>query len=128
MTDIDDEVIQYFLEDPYYYNQASHFEIFALQNHLRKTIDFKNYSIEIYKELSDYLNLEKDSTLVKNVNEYRHYLGMYSQDSLHNVRLVLESDKTVAKITEKTDTIVLYSVRIFPESKEYFNFYEYLEH
>lgn len=77
MMEVSDEQIDYFLNDPYYLNEVKYFEIQALQSHLKTVLDFKEYALNIYEILSDYLDLKKDSSIVKNLNKYGHYLGTF---------------------------------------------------
>ena len=66
------------------------------------------------------MDLKKDTTVVKNINDYKHYLGVYEYDSIENMHIVLEKDKIKANFIAKNDTIILDSSIIVPESKEYF--------
>ena len=120
---ITDEIIEYHLSDPFYFNQVAHYGDKALIDHMVSISDFKNEATNIYEELSDYLDLKKDTSVVKNMNDYKHYLGVYEVDSLHNINVVVEKNKMMSNYLAKNDTIILQSHRIYPESKKYFMSY-----
>ena len=115
-----DEEVNYYLKDSFYLNEVSHFELYAFRNHLPNIIDFKKKATSIYEEISDYLDLKKDSSVVKNMKDYKHYSGTYEIDSIYNLYFMLEKDNIIANFIARNDTIVLESNSIFPESKEYF--------
>ena len=120
---VTDEIIEYHLSDPFYFNQVAHYGDKALIDHTVSISEFKNEATNIYEELSDYLDLKKDTSVVKNMNDYKHYLGVYEVDSLHNMNVVVEKNKMMFNYIAKNDTIILESHRVFPDSKKYFTIY-----
>jgi hypothetical protein len=120
LDEVTDQEINYYLKDSFYYNNVKHFELIAYKNHLLKLAHFKIRATTIHKEISDYLDSELDSTIVKNGNDYKHYLGVYEIDSLRNVRYVLDNENIIAQVIEKNDSVVLESAGVIIESKEFF--------
>ena len=118
---VPDEQIDFFLNDPFYLNEVKHFEIYALQTHLMAVKDFKVDATSIYEELSDYLDLKKDTSIVKDLNDYDHYLGTFEIDSLYNVKIERENNSLSWNFMAKNDTTVLDRAPIIPDSKTYFN-------
>jgi len=121
--EITDDMIDYFLTDPFYINQMIHFADRAFVDHLVSITDFRIEARNIYEELSDYLNIKKDSSVVKNIKDYEHYIGIYDWSSSHNMNIVFEKNKIISNYIEKNDTIILQSHSIYPESKKYFTVY-----
>ena len=115
-----EEEVNYYLKDSFYLNEVSHFETYAFRNHLPNATEFKRKATSIYEEISDYLDLKKDSSVVKNMNDYKHYLGVYEYDSLHNFQIIQENKTLKINYSAKNETVILDSSHIYPESKEYF--------
>jgi len=117
-----DEQIDYLLNDPFYLNEVKLFELNALQEHLMAVLDFKRDAINIYAEISDYLDLKKDTSVVKNIFDYEHYIGTYEYDSLYNAHIIQKSNTLKLNWIAKNDTIILGSIPIYPDSKTYCTF------
>jgi len=115
-----DEMIEYFLTDPFYFNQLNHYCDKGLVDHMFSITNFRNEATNIYEELSDNLNIKKDSSVVKNIKDYEHYIGTYDWDSIHNVNFVVEKNKLKMNYLAKNDTIILESHPIYLESKKHF--------
>lgn len=118
---VPDEQVEYFLNDPFYLNEVKHFEIYALQTHLMAVKDFKIDATNIYEELSDYLDLKKDTSIVKDLIDYDHYLGTFELDSLYNGKIIRKNNSLNWSYYAKNDTTVLNTTPIYPDSKTYFN-------
>jgi len=71
---------QYFLNNPSYLNDVSHYEVIGLQNHLSETISFITRGRDLYIDLATYLNLEIDSKIVSKIANFKHYIGTYKLD------------------------------------------------
>ena len=122
---VPDEQIDFFLNDPFYLNEVKHFEIYALQTHLMAVKDFKVDATSIYEKLSDYLDLKKDTSIVKDLNDYDHYLGTFEIDSLYNAKIERENNSLSWNFIAKNDTTILHSIPIYPDSKTYFTAYAF---
>ena len=116
---IPDEMIEYQLNDTIYRNRVVNYAIIG-STHFHRIRLYRNKALTIYEEIFDYLDLKKDTSVVKNMNDYKHYLGVYEYDSIENVHFVMENDRIKANFIAKNDTIILDSSIIVPESKEYF--------
>ena len=122
--EITDDMIDYFLTDPFYKNQMIHFADRALLDHLISITDFRIEARNIYEELSDYLNIKKDSSVVKNIKGYEHYIGTYEWSHSHNTNIVSENNKLKMNFIAIEDNILeSNSIYIYPESKKYFTIY-----
>jgi len=113
--------IEYFLTDPFYFNDVRHYSMYKM-NHLIYIGKFKDEALGIYEEISDYLDLKKDTSVVKNINDYKHYIGRYEDDSPFNAQIIRKNNTLKLNIIAKNDTIILESMRVYPDSKTYFTF------
>jgi hypothetical protein len=110
--------IEYFLTDPFYFNDVRHYSMYKM-NHLVYIGEFRDEALGIYEEISDYLDLKKDTTVVKNMNDYKHYIGRYEGDSLYNAQIIRKNNTLKLNLFAKNDTIILESMRVYPDSKTY---------
>ena len=74
--EVPDDAIAYYLTDTIYRNRVANFFMIGIENHYVKTRVFRNSALNIYEDVCDYLNLEKDTSIVKDLNDYKHYLGV----------------------------------------------------
>lgn len=114
-----DQMANYFLNDPFYLNEVTHYKTYALQNHLPNTIIFKHKAMSIYKEISDHLKIPKDSLVIRSIKDYGHYIGSY-QDSIHSVIIKEENNELKAYWKSNRDTTFYPITNFFPSSKTYF--------
>jgi len=124
LNEITDDMIDYFLNDPSYLNIVSSYELNALINHLPRTLDFRNKAIMIYENISEDLNLKKDTLIAKNIKNYKHYIGTYKADSLYTISIKEEKNNLIGYSIKQQDTIVYwnFNAKIYPNSKIYFTF------
>lgn len=117
---ITDEMVDYFLNDPMYFNEAvSHLRT-NYEEHLGATIDFRNKALEIYAELSNYLKLPIDPLILPNAAQFDHYVGLYRLQANPSVSLRIErkTDYFVCKITEKNDDRnAVQLLEVYPNTK-----------
>lgn len=102
---LNEDAIDFYLNDPYFRNNVSLYQLFALQNFYRKVYQFRLDAEETYKELTTILELEdviaSDSTYYRiNVKDYAHFLGTY-KDSVNTAVISLESDKLFLQWNDK---------------------------
>jgi hypothetical protein len=121
---IPDDMIEYQLNDTIYRNRVANYSNIT-GNHFYRTRLYRKKALSIYEEISDYLDLKKDTSIVKNMNDYKHYLGVYEADSLYDQHIVLEKNKLKMNYLAKNDTIILQSLPIYPESKKHFIVFEF---
>ncbi|MEL7121232.1 MAG: hypothetical protein AAFO07_17415 [Bacteroidota bacterium] len=115
-----DEMIDYFLNDPFYYNDVVSFIRINYEEHLRASIHFRTEAIGIYIELSDYLNLSKDSSIVKDIKQYDHYTGLYrSQNDDSRIYRIEQVDNHFVYNTQKNnaDSTLIGSFIFYPDTK-----------
>ena len=114
-----DEMIDYFLNDPFYFNDVVQFEILGLRNHFANTSEFRDKAIEIYEKISEELNLKKDNLIAKNIKDYEHYIGTYKLDSLYKIRIKEEKNELFWFVLKQQDSIIN-QFKIYPETENYF--------
>ena len=117
---IPDEMITYQLNDSIYRNRVANYLMMGIENHFQKTRGFRNKALSLYKEITDYLDLKKDSSIVKNINDYKHYIGRYQADSIYNANVISENNVLKLNLEVKYDTIILVPFTLYPDSKTYF--------
>ena len=113
-----DDMIEYQLKDTIYKNRVANFSL-RFGEHFNRTREYRNKALNIYEEISDYLDLKKDTSVVKNIDNYRHYLGSY-EDNRINAQIIRKDNILKVDLIAKNDTVIIASYRIYPYSKNYF--------
>jgi hypothetical protein len=120
-----DEITEYFINDPFYLNDAANFQLIALHNHFLHTLFFRDRAILIYEKISEGLNLKKDTLIAKNIEDYKHYIGTYKEDRpdwAYSINIKVENNELIMYF-EKKDSTALgenWNTKIHPESKRHF--------
>lgn len=117
-----DEMINYYLTDPFYLNEVSEYEHAGLGNHFRHSLTFFIGSIYFYEKLTEQLKLEKDTLVIKDINNFQHYIGRYSADSLYNFTIATEENNFILQKRKNKDSTIIKKDYLFPVSKTYFTF------
>ncbi len=94
LNKVPDASYDYFLNDPFYLNDVSHYHTMALSNHHILNVQFHIEALGIYKDLSSYLELEADSTILKSSDNFLHYVGTYKRDN-EVIQIKQQDDKLV---------------------------------
>mgnify|MGYP003710349999 CR=1 FL=1 len=116
-----DEQIAYYLTSPDYLGEVTEYKIRHLLDHNRYTLIFRNNAIEIYNELSDYLSKRKDSAIIKELNEYRHYIGTYEREKGHLINEIKkQNEHLIWTWKHKTDATRYGEIIFYPDTKTYF--------
>ena len=120
---VSDEQITYYLTDPSYLGEVTDYKIRHLLDHKRYTVIFRDRSKEIYNELSDYLTLIKDTSIVKNLKDYEHYLGTYvSENGIVNGKIKIKNENLIWSWQNVNDSMKFGELKLYPESKTNFTF------
>jgi hypothetical protein len=114
-----EDMLNYFLNDPAYLNDATYYFVAFLGIHLNSIKEFREDAIKRYIELSDYLNVSIDTSIVKNLNYYNHYLGTYKGVS---TSLQIKEQTNTLEYTRirNSDSVKLESFPLYLDSKTYF--------
>ena len=116
-----DEMIEYLLNDPYYLNEVVQYQNANLSDHFGYTLIFRNEAIALYDELSEYLDVDKDTSIVKNIKDYEHFLGTYVREGSENKFVISErNNQLFFTIKNNTEESVLNEFVFYPDSKTYF--------
>ena len=120
-----DEQITYYLTSPDYLGEVTEYKIRHLLDHNRYTLVFRNNAIKIYNELSDYLGIKKDTSIVKDLKEYHHYLGTYDREESDFIFEIQKKDENLMwKWKHKTDNTRSGERDFYPDSKTYFTVFD----
>ena len=119
-NNITDDMIEYQLNDSIYRNRVANYSMLGIRNHFNDIINYRKKALNLYEEISDYLDLKKDSSIVKNINDYKHYIGRYQADSIYNANVISENNVLKLNLEVKYDTIILVPFTLYPDSKTYF--------
>jgi len=123
LGEITDEAIDYFLNDPFYLNILSRYNT-KWKSLLYFTLNFRNNALLLYEKISEDLNLKKDTSIVKNVKDYEHYIGTYSDSN--GFRIIIKEEKKeligYGYHIKQQDTISYGKDKVYPDSKTYFNY------
>ena len=102
---LNDEIINYFLSDPYQANDLERYATYSLDEYARAVTQFCTNSIKAYrairKILSEERGIEPDS--LYNASGYEKYVGLYRMEEI-TVEVVIEHDKLIAKLSDD-DTV-----------------------
>lgn len=99
------KIIPYALTDPYYLNQISEIRL-REGGHYHGMLWFRTKALDLYNGITDLLNIEKDSSLVKDFTEFERLKGVYKMggrkiDIMGDNELFfrwLRSDSTVSSV------------------------------
>lgn len=121
---VTNEVVDYFLNDPFYYNKVINFDLINLQGHLKSVIRFRNKSLQLYAKLSNYLATEKNTTIYKDLSDFEHYVGFYQLENMENISIEIKKNapKNYFSLNVKNinDADFFQSSTIYPETKTTF--------
>jgi hypothetical protein len=73
---ITDEMIQHALTDPFYLNELSELQLREYW-HATGMLWFRTKALNLYIDIADMLKIEKDTSLVKDLNDFEHVKGFY---------------------------------------------------
>ena len=115
-----DAMVNYYLNDPIYLNDVTDYSMKNLNGHNGAVLNFRNKALKLYKELSSYLNIKQDSTIVKNLSNFEHYMGVY-RDSLDVIEVTKEKDNFIYTRRNTIDSTDVAKYILYPDSNAYFN-------
>ena len=116
---ISDDMIDYFLSDPEYIKNATYYKTSFLSEQLSSIKDFRNEAIIRYDEISNYLNFTPDTAIVKDLTNYKHYLGTYKSDNL-TLYVKEEANSLIQTVVADNNTTTIQNGTLYLDSKSYF--------
>ena len=116
-----DEQITYYLTNPSYLGEVTEYKVRHLGDHNRYTLVFRNNAIKIYNGLADYLSIKKDTSIVKDLKEYQHYLGTYASENgvIYN-EIIIKNENLVWSWKNINDTTKFGEIKLYPDTKTHF--------
>ena len=112
-------MIDFCLQDPFYFNAVVHFQFINLRNHIRYTLNFRRRALDIHERLVDEMKLELDSTLLFDTESCQHMVGEYS-GSEFDLTVTHLDGQLLGTRKDKSDTSAVEKLRIYPKSGEEF--------
>lgn len=119
-----EDMLNYFLSDPEYLNEASYYQIAFLDIHLNAIDEFKIDALKRYKELSAYLEVAIDTSLAKDLTDYTHYLGIY-KDAQTTLHIEQEADYLKGILTRNVDSAKVWDFNLYLDSRTHFTTHPY---
>jgi hypothetical protein len=107
---VTDEMIQYALNDPFYLNQLSELR-FREFSHATGMLWFRTKALNLHKKIADMLNIEKDTSLVKDIADFEHIKGMYEW---RGARFDIRGKNELKSSLWNNDSIVAQAADIYP--------------
>ncbi|MDH3699526.1 MAG: hypothetical protein OEQ81_12745 [Flavobacteriaceae bacterium] len=107
---VTDEMIQYALDDPFYLNQLSELR-FREFSHATGMLWFRTKALNLHKNIADMLNIEKDTTLVKDIADFEHVKGMYEWSG---ARFDIRGKNELKSSFWSNDSLVVQEADIYP--------------
>ncbi|MGB1100047.1 MAG: hypothetical protein ACPGYS_03970 [Flavobacteriales bacterium] len=114
-----EDMIDFCLQDPFYFNAVVHFQFINLRNHIRYTLNFRRRALDIHERLVDEMKLELDSTLLFDAASCQHIVGEYS-GSEFDLTVTHSDGQLLGTSKDKSDTSAVEKLRIYPKSGEEF--------
>ena len=116
---VPEEMIDYCMEDPFYFNSVAHFQFIHLRNHVRYTLSFRNRAIAIHEKLASQMDLSLDPAIATSVADHKDLLGNYSGADRDLVVVKNEGRLMARQIDAKTG-IEWSRERVYPDNSEEF--------
>ncbi|MBO6881261.1 DUF6090 family protein [Winogradskyella sp.] len=116
---LNDEAINYLLTDSTYLNLVANFQIINLNNHKRYTNIFRRNALDTYEELSNYLKIVMDTTIIKNSKAYDHYLGTYT-NGIRTHEIIRANNKLLSISYSNSNPENQFVFNFYPDSKHTF--------
>lgn len=119
-----EEIVSYFLSDPYYLNEVQDFINVGYQAHLKFILGFRTSAINVHNEISYYLDKTVDLTPLPDFDS--NFLGSYENEKMNssidekNVEVVIERKKDTLWLHIYQNGAFLESIEAFPYSKDSF--------
>lgn len=117
-NELSDEAIAYFLNDPIYYNKVLFYVSTNLGIQLGEIMRFRHKALDLYSELSDYLNAPQDSSVAIDLTKYEHFMGQYLMftNEGDSIAVRIEKDKGAFMLDAwlKKDSTLLDHSRLYP--------------
>lgn len=110
----------YFLNDTLYLNDVAYYESEGLENHFKYNTFFNTNAKELYIDLSHYLKLEIDTSLIEPIDRFKYLMGTYAlQNSVEKDTLTIRAlnDRIIYEQVSKNDLV---TSPLFPESEDKF--------
>ena len=114
-----ENMLNYFLSDPAYLNEATYYSVAFLGIHLNSIKEFRADAIKRYIELSDYLEVALDTSIIKEVSNYTQYLGLY-KDAHTTLHIKKEANDLKGTFVRNIDTTEIQNFTLYLDSKTYF--------
>jgi len=117
-----DEMIEYCLTDPFYLNEVADKQYIGYNLHLYYSILYRWKALMLYEDIYDFLDLKKDSSLIKNINDFQHYLGVYEPMSADyaGVELIIKKENNSLILEYFENDNLIGTQKVSPYSKSYF--------
>ena len=122
-----EDMIDYCLQDPFYFNSVVHFQFINLRNHVRYTLNFRQRALDIHERLADEMQLELDSTLLFDARLCPHLVGEYT-GSEFDLTVSYSNGQLMGVRKDNGDASAIEELRIYPESPEEFIFGDMFGH
>ena len=112
---LNDEIINYFLSDPYQINDLERYKSYALEEYAHLVSVFLTNSINSYRKIRKFLAEERDikQDSLYNASGYEKYAGLYSMGE-DTVEVVIEDNKLIWIYKPSDDAIVEEKVELYP--------------
>ncbi|MEM1257652.1 MAG: DUF6090 family protein [Bacteroidota bacterium] len=111
---------QFFLNDTLYLNDVAYYESTGLNNHFRYNALFNSAAKDLYIDLSNYLKMGVDSTLIKPVDQTEHYQGTYVLQNQQKKDTFIIKKKNNKLVYDWIDRNGSDTYSLYPENKDEF--------
>ena len=110
-NDLPEEAYNYFLTDSFYLNHVARYDNIGLSNHLGYSYSFNLEAKVLYQDLTQYLEMEIDTTIIKDIKELKHYVGLYKlidKNSDESIIIKDDQERLTYSFTNETITYPFY--------------------
>ncbi len=118
---VDNEAIMgYYLDSPFYLNNLDTFRLISLDNLTNNLITTRTKLLNSYIKISEYLDLEKDLSIINNPNEFKSLYGIYQNDYGGTIKIYEENNEIVLVVGNSKDPSLWKPYPIYFEDKTHF--------
>jgi hypothetical protein len=110
-------IMGYYLDSPFYLNNLSTFRLVSLYNLTSMLISTRTKLLDSYTTISEYLDLEKDTSVINDPIKFKSYFGTYRNNEGWTIRIYEENNQILVSVGNAKDSITAKPYNIYFEDK-----------
>jgi hypothetical protein len=110
-------IMEYYINNPFYLNNVDFFWIISVGNMMSLLIPTRNKLINSYINISEYLGLEKDISIVNDPVKFKYCYGTYKHSSGWTYKIFEDNNQILIDYRNPKDSIVCGACPIYFDDK-----------